>query len=130
VVSVVSSGFCLRGCLCSPHFLQLSSHSWRYGSSSFRTASAALLHNSLGSLHPASLHSLAMNEQHSWASFLLKATLLKRTRTHSSLASTQVLRCRNWLRACSRIFWRLSSKVIVVYLAPTRVSCFIYSLLV
>ncbi len=117
MVSVVSLGFGLLGLLCSPHFLQLSSHSWRYVFSSFRTASAALLHNSLGSSHPASLHSLAMNEQHSWTSFLLKATRLKRTRTHSSLASTQVLRCWNCLRACSRILWRLNSKVILIYLA-------------
>ena len=48
----------------SPHFMQLWAQSSRYFSSSPEsTASAAFLHNSLGSLQPVVLHRLEMCRQ-------------------------------------------------------------------
>lgn len=111
--STIISGFGFLGCLDSPHLLQLSPQSSRYASSFSITASAALLHSSLGSSHPASLHSFEMNSQQFLASSLSNAALLRRTKTHSSLASTHVLSCLNWSSARSRIFCLVNSKVIL-----------------
>ena len=97
------------GLLDSPHFWQLCIQRSRYCSSLARTASAAFWHSPLGSVQPASLHSLAMNVQHWWASFGLKATRFVRMRRHNSLARMHVRMCLNLLRACSRILWRVSS---------------------
>ncbi len=97
------------GCLDSPHFIQLCPQISRYFFSLLRTASAALLHNMLGSLQPASWHNLDMKVQQSWASFWLNVTRLVRTSRQSSLAKTQVLMNLNLLRTCSRILWRLNS---------------------
>jgi len=98
------------GCFCSPHFLQLSRQSSRYFSSLDPTASAALLHRSLCSVHPASLHRVEMKVQHVWASFMLSATLFVRISRQSSLARTHVLMYLKWFNVCSRSFWRLNSK--------------------
>lgn len=119
----------LLGLLDSLHFPQLCSQSLRYFSSLVRTASAALLHNALGSSHPASRHNLAIKAQESWTSSMSNVTRLARTSRHNSLANTHVLRCLKRLRACSRIFWRLNSKVISLTVSYSRFS-FIYSLLV
>ncbi len=98
------------GCFCSPHFLQLSIQSSRYFSSLDATASEALLHRSLCSMHPASLQRDEIKEQHAWASFMLNATLFVRTSKQSSLANTHVLIYLKWFNVCSRNFWRLNSK--------------------
>ena len=98
------------GCFCSPHFLQLSMQSSRYFSSLDVTASAALLHRSLCSVHPASLQRDEMKVQHVWASFMLNATLFVRTSRQSSLANMHVLMYLKWFSVCSRSFWRLNSK--------------------
>ena len=84
----------------------------RYFSSLVATASAALPHRSLCSVHPASLQRDDMNVQHAWASFMLNATLFVRTSRQSSLAKMQVLMYLKWFNACSRSFWRLNSKSI------------------
>ena len=83
----------------------------KYFSSLVGTASVAFWHSSLGSVQPASLHSLATKEQHSATSFWSRATLFVRTRRHSSLASMHVRMCLNLLRVRSRILWRVSSKL-------------------
>jgi len=107
--TVLSGAGLGAGLLDSPHFMQLCSQSSRYFSSLARTASAALPHRSPGSSQPASLHSVEMNAQHSWASFASNATRLVRTSKQSSLASMHVLTYLNRFSACSRILWRLSS---------------------
>ena len=76
----------------------------RYFSSLDATASAALLHMSLCSVHPASLQRDEINEQHAWASLMLNATLFVRTSRQSSLANTHVLMYLKWFNACSRNF--------------------------
>jgi len=97
------------GLLDSPHLWQLCIQRSKYSFSLARTASAAFLHSSLGSVQPASLHSLAMTVQHSWASFGSRATRFERMRRHSSLARTHVRRCLNLWRVCSCIIWRVIS---------------------
>ena len=82
---------CLFGRLCSPHFLQLCSQSSRYFSSFWRTNSAAFAHNSLGSVQPVSLQSLAMKMHHSWTSCFSSTALFVRISRQSSRANTHVL---------------------------------------
>lgn len=99
------------GCLNCPHFVQLVRQSSKYFSSLFRISSAALSHRLLCSVHPASLHRMAMYVQQVWASLMLKAMRFVRTRRQSSLARTHVRMYLNLLRVCSRSFWRLNSNV-------------------
>ena len=82
----------------------------RYFSSHDVTASAALLHKSLCSVHPASLQRDEIKIQHALASFTLNAALFVRTSKQSSLANTHVLMYSKCFSAWSRSFWRLSSK--------------------
>lgn len=99
----------------------------RYFSSLEAAASAALLHKSLCSMHPASLQRDEMKWQHAWASFTLNAALFVRTSRQSSLASTHVLMYLKWCSACSRSFWRLSSmaKFSFKCLENSSVFCFV-----
>ena len=103
-------GLCFRdGLLDSPHLWQLCIQRSKYSFSFVRTASAAFWHSLLGSVQPASLHSLDMKAQHLWMSFGSKATRFERMRRHSSLARTHVRMCLNLWRVCSRIIWRVIS---------------------
>jgi hypothetical protein len=109
-VVLSGTGFGFRdGLLDSPHLWQLCIQRSKYSLSLVRTSSAAFWHNSLGSVQPASLHSLATKAQHSWTSFGSRATRFERMRRHNSLARTHVRMCLNFCSICSRIVWRVIS---------------------
>ena len=98
------------GLLASPHFTQLCAHKSRYFSSSAEPiALAALMHISLGSGQPSSLHKFEMYLQTSCTSLGSNTALLVRTNRQSSLAITQVLTYLIRSRTSLRKFFRLIS---------------------
>ena len=97
------------GLLDSPHFWQLCAQISRYSRSFVSAACAAFWHSSLGSVHPASLHSLDTYVHIVWASFGLSATLLVRASRHSSRASMHVRMYLNCFSVRSLSFCRVIS---------------------